>query len=422
LENTSVVSTINKCLLESIEELTRYKKLNFILKYTYGSTVLNNFNTFRVLLDQQIERIGIQNIKTSVLDNLDIFCKCYDFNESDLIIDSISELSHLIQESVADVSAALCYVFGDSIPCFENTDCTTKMGALETSDKLMKLIQIDSFIIQRSTISFGSLFKHIKINQNYYEKYLEKFRSCYLIDIQIIKIQKNNYEKIKEAEQTFKHIQIIVNYAILFNFRDKNDILNNLFNHLDECTNILMKFSTIHSIYKFLLGNNYLSYLKIILKKIFESLRDLELIDENLDSFKKKYPYLIYSAFETYLNETFKNNMEFLPDQIKKSINKAIQNTLSKLGDKLMIFDDDAINSLASIKYKKVIRKKIKTEETNDEYKTKSEESLDTENKIPIKPNQIKAEPISFSSFIGKNKCAQQESNEISKIIINQES
>ena len=67
MENTSVVSTINKCLLESIEELTRYKKLNFILKYTYGSTVLNNFNTFRVLLDQQIERIGIQNIKTSVL-------------------------------------------------------------------------------------------------------------------------------------------------------------------------------------------------------------------------------------------------------------------------------------------------------------------------------------------------------------------
>ena len=102
---------------------------------------------------------------------------------------------------MADVSAALCTVFGDSIPCFENTDCTTKMGALETSDKLMKLIQIDSFIIQRSTISFGSLFKHIKINQNYYEKYLEKFRSCYLIDIQIIKIQKNNYEKIKEAEK-----------------------------------------------------------------------------------------------------------------------------------------------------------------------------------------------------------------------------
>ena len=104
--------------------------MNFFLKYTYGSSILSNFKKYRALLDQQIERIGIEKIISNVYENLEIFCKCYDF-ESESIIDSITEMSDSIQETVENVSAALCSVFGDSIPCFEMTKKTNKMDALD---------------------------------------------------------------------------------------------------------------------------------------------------------------------------------------------------------------------------------------------------------------------------------------------------
>jgi len=215
------------------------------------------------------------------------------------------------------VSDSLNSIFEGVDIIFENT---SNLGLLDISKELK--IKIDSFLIQRIADSFQNCFKQIEINQNYYVKYFERMSSIDTIQIQIANNQTNHYITINETEKILKHIQRIVNFGFLVLKVDNFMMLNNLCQYLDECTNILNKFSTIHLLYKFLLGTNYLSRLRIILRKLFDLFKDLKLIDDEklliLTEFKRVYPNLIYSTFVIYLNETFVNNMKFLPNHEKK--------------------------------------------------------------------------------------------------------
>ena len=222
--------------------------------------------------------------------------------------------------------------------------------------------------------------------------------------------------------------------------KNEDDILNVLLDYVEECTKILNKFADFHPLYKILLGKNYLSNLKLILANLMEIFKQSNLIlmsspAEFLNELKRKYPNLIYLLCESYLNETLKKNLDFLPDTIKKAVDSANRKSLSILGDKLAYHTDEKFHydSDSLFKYKQNVNlkdnskpRKYKTSlkkhdlrgqttkivtnnnPTLTEVKSSSNESLtDEASKFISEPNPLDGDTnsgVSLKQYISKNK------------------
>jgi hypothetical protein len=121
-------------------------------------------------------------------------------------------------------------------------------------------------------------------------------------------------------------------------FKNEDQLLEPLLSLIDECTRILDKFNVLHPLYKIILGKNYLSKLKVIVKQIVTLLENSNLKLNSpssfLKEFNKNYPNLLYVVCESFVNDKIKQKIEILPDPIEKLINNALDNTLSKFKNK----------------------------------------------------------------------------------------
>ncbi len=412
----------------------------------YGKTILSNFNKYLVILDEKSGHLGINKIIEHIFQRLEIFCKFHDI-KNEAINDHISMLSNQIKEMTHDVSLTMRSVFGESIPGFERNK---EWGPMQITESIKnRLIQFKNMpkIIERTAMSFESFFKSFQTTKIYYDHSFEDCSYDSLIEIQIVNVQRTAFEQVNDTAKTLQNVETILSHGILL-LKNEDDVLNVLLDYVDECTKILDKFATLHPLYKVLLGKNYLSNLKLILNNLMEMFKNSNLIlmnspKEFLSELKRKYPNLIYLLCESYLNETLRKNLEFLPDTIKKAIESANRNALSKLGDKLInhaedifLYDTDAlfkykqnVNLKENSKQKKykigqskndkkqaAIQKpqtkpSFKEEETKfevektAEVKTSSNESLTDEASNLINPIDADANSaVSLKQYISKNK------------------
>lgn len=157
------------------------------------------------------------------------------------------------------------------------------------------------------------------------------------VSAQIESKEDNAFEEINKVARVFQHIETILSYGILA-FKNEDEILNPLLDHVDECSRILEKFAALHPLYQVLLGKNYLSNLKVVLKKILNLLKQSKLKfnspREFLSEVKKQYPDLVYVLCKDLLDDKLKKKLEFLPDSLEDALGGVIDGALDKFKDK----------------------------------------------------------------------------------------
>lgn len=145
------------------------------------------------------------------------------------------------------------------------------------------------------------------------------------------------YEQITQVGRIFQHLETILAYGILI-FSNEDEILNPVLDNVDECTRILDKFNGLHPLYKILCGKNYLSKLKVAVKNIIHILDNSKLKvnspREFLTELRQRYPDLLYLLCESFLNDTLKKKLEFLPDPLENALNDALNGALNKFKNK----------------------------------------------------------------------------------------
>lgn len=147
----------------------------------------------------------------------------------------------------------------------------------------------------------------------------------------------STYDQITQIGRIFQHLETILAYGILV-FNNEDEILNPVLDNVDECSRILEKFNGLHPLYKILCGKNYLSKMKVIIKKIISILDDSKLQvnspKEFLTELRQRYPDLLYLLCESFLNDTLKKKLEILPDPLENALNDALNGALNKFKNK----------------------------------------------------------------------------------------
>ncbi len=265
---------------------------------------------------------------------------------------------------VGGVSNALSSVFGSSIPAVNRA---SKWGPLAITKKIQsKLSKFEnqSVIVGRTVNSFERFFKQVEkvetinddlemmtkkesnVQKSSAEDYDNVDPDTQKIDVnplqaQIQEKQTSILEEVTMVGHFFQHLETILSYGVLL-FSNEDAILNPLLDEVDECSRILEKYFTLHPLYKILLGPNYLSKLKVVVKRIIHLIESSNLKinspEEFLNELKQKYPNLLYLVCESVLNDKLKKKLEFLPDGIENALNGAMDDALKKMKKKLPFF------------------------------------------------------------------------------------
>ena len=270
-------------------------------------------------------------------------------------------MSESIQEIIKNISGKLKSLFGDSI--IPGSERKSKWGPLDITERIrskLSKFETQSFIVDRTVKSFESFFRAVEsIDDNLQDlkaKSAQQQTSRSSDDItemdnlqpnenktlavEILTRHESGFDQIKETARFFQHVETILSYGVLI-FKNEDEILNPLLDYFDEGTKILEKYAELHPLYKILLGKNYLSNLKVVVKKIMDLIKNSKLLvnspNEFLNELRAKYPNLIYLLCESYLNSELKNKLKFLPDSIENALNSQLNQTLSKFKDKFKI-------------------------------------------------------------------------------------
>lgn len=135
-----------------------------------------------------------------------------------------------------------------------------------------------------------------------------------------------------------QNIELILTYGILV-LKNEDDVLKPLSDHVDECTQIVEKYSQLHPLYKVICGSNYLSKLRVFVNKIVDLLKNSKLKlnspEEFLKEIKDRYPELLRMLADDLIQETFKKHIaDKLPDGVENILDDAVKNIFGKVTSK----------------------------------------------------------------------------------------
>jgi hypothetical protein len=221
-----------------------------------------------------------------------------------------------------------------------------------------------SSIVERTVTSFERFFKTVETIDDNFEQTkahnasrlsqeqatarfsttndpdLQRVENQPLMASQIADKQASAIEEVAAVGRLFQHLETILTYGILI-FKNEDELLNPLLDNVDECTRILEKYSKLHPVYKILCGVNFLSKMKVVIKKIIALLESSHLkINSPKDflvEFRQRYPDLLYLLCESYLNDNLKKKLEFLPDSLENALNNALDGALNKFKNKFKL-------------------------------------------------------------------------------------
>jgi hypothetical protein len=148
----------------------------------------------------------------------------------------------------------------------------------------------------------------------------------------------NTVKEIGIIGQMMQNIELILTYGILA-LKNEDDVLQPLSNYVDECTQILEKYSQLHPLYKLICGSNYLSKLRVFINKIVDLLKNSKLKlnspEEFLKEIKERYPELLRMLADDIIQDTFKKHIaDKLPDGVENLLDDAMKNIFGKITSK----------------------------------------------------------------------------------------
>ena len=358
-DHPNTLNVINEQLNKAISEIQGFNTNGCCAIALCAAAILSRYNTILGVIDRALGELGIVKVAEFIAHIIEVFCKFFNINPADF--DNITAIAESIEEIINKISSSLRSIFGDDIPKVERKK---KWGPLAMSQRIKaKLSKFEDRapIVEKTVTSFENLFSAIeKIDDNFeilktakreqralssspYDAEsgdIQKTELTPLLAIEVAEKDEVNYEEIKKIGRLFQKFETIISYGILL-FKNEDDILQPLLVHIDECTRILEKFSALHPLYKIILGKNYLSKLKLVVKKIVTLLEGSKLKLNSpksfLQEFNKTYPNLLCVVCEAFVNDKLKKKIEFLPDPIEKLVNDALDSTLSKFKNKFKL-------------------------------------------------------------------------------------
>lgn len=359
-EHPDVMRAITEQVTKAISEIQGFNMNGCCAMALCGLAILSRFNTILGILDQKLGELGLVRVAEFITNIIEVFCRFFHIDLRDT--EKIASISESIQDMSKAISSALRAIFGDSIPGVERKK---KWGPLAITERIrtkLNKFENKSPIVERTCNSFEKFFKTVETIDDNFEKFKvrnenrmqaaqtlsaspgdstpedqQRIESRPLMANQIADKQFSAHEEIIGIGRVFQHLETILSYGILI-FKNEDEILNPLLDHVDECTRIMDKFAKLHPLYKILCGTNYLSKMKVVVKKIVALLESSKLKvnspKEFLTEFKQRYPDLLYLLCESYLNDNLKKKLEFLPDSLENSLNNALDGALSKFKNK----------------------------------------------------------------------------------------
>jgi hypothetical protein len=354
-EHPNILKSITDQVTKATQELEGFNSHNCIALACCGVAILSRMNKILAVVDEKLGELGIVKIAEFFSYILEVFCNFFNVDLSDT--KKLSNIAETIQDMVQNITNALRAVVGDSIP---TTGRNKKWGPLTITEKIRtKLSKFEnkSPIVERTMNSFEKFFKSVeqiddnfetlKVNQprqtttatltsdpnNEPTSDTEIVSAPLLLSAQIIDRQVSTHEEISSMGRLFQHLETILTYGILI-FENEDEILNPLLDHVDECTRILDKFNELHPLYKILCGKNYLSKMKVVIKKIIKLLDESDLKfnspKEFLAEFKKTYPNLLYLICDSIIKDKIKNKFGSMSDPIDSVMSNALDGALNK--------------------------------------------------------------------------------------------
>jgi hypothetical protein len=359
-EHPETLSAVNEQLTKAVSEIEGFNTQGCLAITLCSAAILSRYNSILGIIDCKIGDMGVVKVAEFVANIIEVFCRFFNINPQDF--QSITAISESIQEIINKISGALRTIFGDDIPKCERKK---RWGPLAISERIkQKLSKFEDKapIVQRTLSSFERLFTAVeKIDDNFEnlkstqrvqtnvqrsnafdgdDDDTQKVEMQPLLAAQIAEKEDLNFEEVKSIGRFFQHLETIMSYGILL-FKNEDEILDPLLGHIDECVRILEKFVVLHPLYQILCGKNYLSKLKVVVKKIVSLLENSSLKMNSpssfLKEFNKNYPNLLYIVCESFVNDKIKNKIEKLPDPIENLINGALDGALSKFKNKFKL-------------------------------------------------------------------------------------
>lgn len=361
-DHPDVLNALTESISKAIDKTVNHGNQSCFMVTMCGAALLTRYNTLLGALDNAIGLLNITSVCELILDLFEVFCRYFNVDLSDS--KKLEDLSETLKQAIKVLTHGLKKIFGNILPDVERNE---KWGPLRINDKIRnKLAEFDtgSAIIERSMNSFERFFDVVKkCDDKYRSKQLAveaSSRSVAIdvdendmdnIDLQVVEQQTlsarisretgDAFEEITQVAQVFQYIDTILTYGILL-FKNEDEVLNPLLDRVDECTRILVKFFDMHPLYQVVLGKNYLSKLKVVLKEVLELLKGSKLKinspKEFMSEVKTQYPNLLYILLQDVLDDKLKKKLEFLPDGLEDQLNGVIDGALDKFKNKFNLF------------------------------------------------------------------------------------
>jgi hypothetical protein len=359
------------CMNENNKNISSFSPTSFKAnknKHLYNNPrELKKFDDLLIEFDQKLSQFNLAKTGTFIQNLIEIFCKYVHVDLSAgerywLIGDLVEKIVRKIIRKMKHTSNKNDFLINISNE-FEfkrdkkwdllkiTKDIRTNPSLFSSSNALRRLINSFSSVYESIQILINGI-DGVKINSNADNTQNKELRkSINKVDSNLSQEDYQDEDDLKnlkadnsalQEDNSFKQIEAIgvffqkleaVLFYLIISFKDDELLLYPLAGHLEECSRIIDIYCSLHSVYKFYYGFNYLNRIKLITKKIIDLLFETR-------RFEFSQPSEIIAemrlGFFKLLNILYSNSRDFqiLNQNEQENLKQFVDETLDKLLDK----------------------------------------------------------------------------------------
>ncbi|CAM4739720.1 unnamed protein product [Rotaria magnacalcarata] len=353
-EHPHILSAIENQLNEAIEAITQHGSMGVIGLLCCGSgMLLGRFNTFLRAIDEKLGELGVGRVLDFLGQLIDVFCKFFKIDMAN--INDLQNIAQTVRALIDQVGQQFSSLFGRLAVTGDKKSSDERFAPLEMTTKIHKKISkfgTKAPVVEKALTSFEHFYQAAnKLDDNLIQKHGQKvavqadatanskepaLASSKSADVDVTRSDavqlaaENTVKEVGLIGNMMQNIELILTYGILA-LKNEDDVLRPLSNHVDECTQILEKYSQLHPLYKLICGGNYLSKLRVFINKIVDLLKNSKLKlnspEEFLQEMKERYPELLRMLAEDIIQDKFKKHItDKLPDGVDDILDGAMKN------------------------------------------------------------------------------------------------
>ncbi|CAF1098298.1 unnamed protein product [Rotaria sordida] len=363
-EHPHILKVIENQLNEARETITEHGNMGIIGLLCCGSgMLLARFNTFLRIIDEKLGELGVGRILDFLGQIIDVFCKFFHIDMAN--IKDLQNIAETVRSLIDQVGQQLSSLFGRLAVTGDKRSSDERFAPLEMTTKIHRKISkfgTKAPVVEKALTSFEHFYQAAnKLDDNLIQKHGQQLATQAdaiansdepaltssnnnTTDIDLTRTDaiqvaaSNTVKEIGIIGKMMQNIELILTYGILA-LKNEDDVLQPLSNHIDECTQILEKYSQLHPLYKIICGSNYLSKLRVFINKIVDLLKNSKLKlnspEEFLQELKQRYPELLRMLADDIIQDKFKQHItDKLPDGVNDVLDGAMKNIFGKLSSK----------------------------------------------------------------------------------------